>query len=70
MKTAVTPGGHVPGGPAQQRRSYGGLTSHTGLAVPRQLPGKHRSAPNTPRHSQADLTRSGNNKPENQKEND
>ena len=30
MKTPVTPGGHVPSGSAQQRRSYGSLTSHTG----------------------------------------
>ena len=37
MKTPVTQGGRgqVSGGPAQQRRSYGGLTPHTGQAVPR-----------------------------------
>jgi len=37
---------------SQQRRSYGGVTSFQG-----GKPGKHSSAPTTPRHSQGDLTR-------------
>ena len=43
---------------SQQRRSYGGVTSSpasSGLVVPKATAGKHRSAPSTPRHSQADL---------------
>jgi len=37
---------------SQQRRSYGGVSSFQG-----GKPGKHASAPSTPRHSQGDLTR-------------
>eukprot|EP00090_Calanus_glacialis_P014558 TRINITY_DN23370_c0_g1_i1.p1 TRINITY_DN23370_c0_g1~~TRINITY_DN23370_c0_g1_i1.p1 ORF type:complete len:1795 (+),score=259.45 TRINITY_DN23370_c0_g1_i1:414-5798(+) len=37
---------------SQQRRSYGGVSSFQG-----GKPGKHSSAPTTPRHSQGDLTR-------------
>ena len=57
MRTPAAPSGHSAH--ASQRRSYGGLASQSGLGVPRPLAGKHRSAPNTPRHSQVDLSRPG-----------